>query len=38
MIQNIDNEIFYQIKQLYPTVTITDLISDYVTVLIKKPE
>lgn len=38
MMQNIDNEIFYQIKQLYPTVTITDLISDYVTVLIKKPE
>ena len=36
MTQN--NEIFYQIKQLYPTVTITDLISDYVTVLIKKPE
>ena len=38
MMQNINNEIFYQIKQLYPTVTITDLISDYVTVLIKKPE
>ena len=38
MMQNINNEIFYQIKQLYPTVTITDLISDYVTILIKKPE
>ena len=38
LLQNINNEIFYQIKQLYPTVTLTDLICDYVTILIKKPE
>ena len=38
LLKNINNEIFYQIKQLYPTITITDLICDYVTILIKKPE
>ena len=38
LLKNINNEIFYQIKQLYPTIAITDLICDYVTILIKKPE
>jgi len=38
LLKNINNEIFYQIKQLYPTVQLVDLISGYVTILIKKPE
>jgi len=38
LLNNITNEIFYQIKQLYPTVQLIDLICDYVTILVKKPE
>lgn len=37
LLSNFDNEIFYQIKQLYPTAQMIDLICDYVTILIKKP-
>ena len=38
LLQYISNDILYQIKQLYPTVQLIDLISGYVTILIKKPE
>ena len=38
LLQHVSNDILYQIKQLYPTVQLIDLISGYVTILIKKPE